>query len=595
MPELSLYFLNDTAYPDPTYEPPFTFVGDVSVLKYTIFCSVDCEFGFRWSVDNQYQVISTDTYQLTGGNEESVSMPITARYVQIFVNNIASNPCDLKVQVFFLTNFSGFYGNTGATGAQGIEGATGPQGIQGPTGDSTDITLTSAGGISLVDDGMGPNLSIKGITGATGIQIIDSGGSLVIDSSLASPYQQTGDDISPISNSVNAIVSGSNNTSNNCSNSLIGGSIDCVISGSRTNYSAIIASNNGGIRTSNSNGDGKNCVIVGCDNSNISVGAGAGTGSGLYSCNTCNLPGRSENCVVVGSLNSLVGDGVSNGVYSSDICRITGNRTNNSVILGTTIGEIRTTGGAGAGDNCVIIGSNDCSLGKVASGVAGRQNGIYSSNNCYNDRIVNGCVIMGGDTSFIGGNNTNNSILLGSNASITNRGNFLFSDAGGGTFLSSVANHAFSVRCSGGARFLSNTANTVGVQLASGGNSWAVISDKNVKENINPLGATGCQDIASKFKDISVCTYNYIGNPPEQVCYGPMASDWHSQFGCKGVTGHVSDEYGDPMCKDVVPPCTGCEFKPAKDEKMIEVMDMLGVLMATVQHLQNRIEKLETQ
>ena len=108
MPELNLYFLNDTAYPDATYEPPFTFVGDVNALKYTIYCDVDCEFGFWWAVDNQYQVISTSTYQLTGGNEESVSMPITARYVQIFVNNIASNPCDLKVQVFFLTNFSIF-------------------------------------------------------------------------------------------------------------------------------------------------------------------------------------------------------------------------------------------------------------------------------------------------------------------------------------------------------------------------------------------------------------------------------------------------------------------------------------------------------
>ena len=120
MPELNLYFLNDTAYPDATYEPPFTFVGDVNALKYTIYCDVDCEFGFWWAVDNQYQVISTDTYQLTGGSEESITLPITARYVQIFVNNIASNPCDLKVQVFFLTNFSGLGGTIGATGPQGI-------------------------------------------------------------------------------------------------------------------------------------------------------------------------------------------------------------------------------------------------------------------------------------------------------------------------------------------------------------------------------------------------------------------------------------------------------------------------------------------
>ena len=144
MPELNLYFLNDTAYPDPTYEPPFTFVGDVNALKYTIFSSVDCEFGFRWSVDNQLQVISTDTYQLIGGNEESVLVPITARYVQIFVNNIASNPCDLKTQVFFLTNFSG---------------------LEGP--------IESVGdGVSLVDD----DGNIKSLTSNDGSVIITDNG-----------------------------------------------------------------------------------------------------------------------------------------------------------------------------------------------------------------------------------------------------------------------------------------------------------------------------------------------------------------------------------------------------------------------------------
>ena len=81
MPEISLYFLNDTAYSDTIYDPLFTFVGNASLLKYMIYCDVDCDFGFRWCVDSQFQVISTDTYSLTGGTEQSIIVPITSCYV----------------------------------------------------------------------------------------------------------------------------------------------------------------------------------------------------------------------------------------------------------------------------------------------------------------------------------------------------------------------------------------------------------------------------------------------------------------------------------------------------------------------------------
>ena len=166
-------------------------------------------------VDSQFQVISTDTYSLTGGTEQSIIVPITSHYVQIFVNNIASNPCDLKTQVFFLNNFSSLAGTTGpegiqgatgpqgiqgatgpegiqgATGLQGIQGATGPQGIQGatgPQGNGADVILTSAG-FSLVSDGIGPELDIKGLIEGTGISFISTGTDITINSTTSSPYQ----------------------------------------------------------------------------------------------------------------------------------------------------------------------------------------------------------------------------------------------------------------------------------------------------------------------------------------------------------------------------------------------------------------------
>lgn len=106
MPEIISWFKNDIAYPDPTYEPPFLFLGDVGALKFTIYCSQDTDFGFEWAVDTHYEVIAIDTYQALAGVEISITVPITARYGRIFVRNIAAVPSNLKVQVFFLSEFS---------------------------------------------------------------------------------------------------------------------------------------------------------------------------------------------------------------------------------------------------------------------------------------------------------------------------------------------------------------------------------------------------------------------------------------------------------------------------------------------------------
>ena len=143
----------------------------------------------------------------------------------------------------------------------------------------------------------------------------------------------------------------------------------------------------------------------------------------------------------------------------------------------------------------------------------------------------------------------------------------------------------------GGYRIFTNTLNTTGVTLASGGNSWAAVSDRNLKENICDLGITGCCIIAQKFRSIPVCTYNYIGNPEEQLCYGPIAQDWHAQFGATGVTGPVLDKHGKQIFDFKANPMY--EFKPAKDPLKIEMMDMMGIMMATIQHLQNEIELLK--
>jgi hypothetical protein len=66
----------------------------------------------------------------------------------------------------------------GPQGPQGVQGLPGPQ---GPPGTGSDVTLTSSGGnISLVTDGNGPALAIRGLSGGYGITVSSASGAAII-------------------------------------------------------------------------------------------------------------------------------------------------------------------------------------------------------------------------------------------------------------------------------------------------------------------------------------------------------------------------------------------------------------------------------
>ena len=202
-----------------------------------------------------------------------------------------------------------------------------------------------------------------------------------------------------------------------------------------------------------------------------------------------------------------------------------------------------------------------------------------------NTATGNQAVVIGGNANTASGTET---FAAGGGSSAIHNNSFVWSDSTG---RSSSTTDEVTFGVAGGYRIFTNTLNTTGVTLASGGNSWAAVSDRNLKENIHDLGITECCIIAQKFRSIPVCTYNYIGNPEEQLCYGPIAQDWHTQFGATGVTGPILDHHGKQIFDSEANPMY--EFKPAKDPLKIEIMDMIGIMMATIQHLQDEIELLK--
>lgn len=249
-----------------------------------------------------------------------------------------------------------------------------------------------------------------------------------------------------------------------------------------------------------------------------------------------------------------------------------------------------------SGNNCTLRGNFRypgifCSEDSICGGaysVYMAQDGLSGSGAQYSS-------VIGGRNNIIAGGRGDN--IIGSNCNISGNGNLLLGDnnLGVGNTLTSVGNNAMAARFSNGYTFYSNATQTAGVALASGGSSWAPVSDENVKENIVRLDDVNCSLVCEKLVSMDVCKYNYIGNPSEQVCYGPTAQDWHKSFGCEDVSVPVYDydENGDQIQSVDENGELLFDTKPAKDPLRIEMMDMMGVLMATVKNLHVRLEKLE--
>jgi len=123
------------------------------------------------------------------------------------------------------------------------------------------------------------------------------------------------------------------------------------------------------------------------------------------------------------------------------------------------------------------------------------------------------------------------------------------------------------MRFNGGYYFLSsNSGADIGVQLPSGQNSWAIISDVRKKENFLPVNG---EDLLKKIAALPLTTWNYKTQDPKTFRhYGPMAQDFYAAFG--------RDELG----------TIGCD-------SLINQQDFLGVTLVATQALESRTTALQ--
>lgn len=288
-------------------------------------------------------------------------------------------------------------------------------------------------------------------------------------------------------------------------------------------------------------------------------------------------------------IGGLSTNNVTAGVYGATISGggMSGNPNRVTDHWGTVGGGRNNQAGNGAGSNSdaqdatVAGGSSNEALAvyaTVAGGGANTAGGQYSvvGGGLANQASGNHSVISGGSNNsadgtwaVVPGGQLNsaagyNSFAAGRRAKANNTGAFVLADSSNFDFTPST-NNAFTARFTGGARFVvgidGTGANTWLCAVYNGG-SWGCSSDRNVKENFQPVDGKA---ILAKLADLPITTWNAIGTDPAVRRMGPMAQDFYAAFGL-----------GD-------------------DDKVITTGDLDGVALASIQGLYGIVQEQDAQ
>lgn len=418
---------------------------------------------------------------------------------------------------------------------------------------SSSITLGSAGGaVSLVNTGTGANLLVKGLTAGNNIALDTTDPTRVTISVIeAAKWAQVSTNIIGTIDTDTVLLHGVGNTafSSNTSSAILASRSSTFTDSPNIVNCGILASSGCTIQSTALAGQTAQCAIIGSTNSSLNY---CGNGCVTVACSggsTGDLAGNVSTTAftLAGSSGNHLFDktGPYNTILSTQDCKQEGERTSYSSIIGCSACTISTTASTGIGTYVSMMASNAC-------------------------------------TTAVGGAGTLTFVCASENLNCGTSSRSFFSSSGNAVTVN--LDDYFYVKKPNGAAFYSNTGGTIGVTLAAGGSSWATVSDVALKENLTVLDYG---TVLNKLDTLNVYSYNYIGNPAAQRCFGTTAQEWHGEgtFKCdeyECATGELDAE-GNPIT------VTKC----GKDCLVIELQDQIGVLMASVKALYARIKVLE--
>ncbi len=270
--------------------------------------------------------------------------------------------------------------------------------------------------------------------------------------------------------------------------------------------------------------------------SNSSTGSWATTSGGIRNISTDNyatIGGGHTNTITAAG--GTIGGGGHNKAYGF-WATVAGGGGSNEVDSNVAMADWACIGGGRAN-----LASGDHSA--IAGGGFNRTRGIYStvsggggpsladSNSALGDfsMILGGRGCVAGDAY---------SLAAGRRAKAASFGVFAWSDDLDFDFpTASESNFTpgsrmFLARSTGGVVFVTGVDgsgnSTSGVSVAAGGGSWSSLSDRNLKENIQPVDRTA---LLEKLSTLEISTWNYQAQPDSIRHMGPMAQDLYALFG----------------------------------------------------------------
>jgi hypothetical protein len=184
------------------------------------------------------------------------------------------------------------------------------------------------------------------------------------------------------------------------------------------------------------------------------------------------------------------------------------------------------------GWNSYAMGYQDTAWGKnsIAMGYHSYAEGEGNIAIGYNTRTTNPFSIAIGHNAF---GIADKSVALGNNISTNNKnGSFVFGDGSTTTITKSTALNQMMMRFAGGYRLYSNAALTTGVYMTASSGGWTSISDRNAKESFSEIDG---EEILASIKRMPVTSWTYKNSDSTIRYMGPMAQDFHNEFGLGGT------------------------------------------------------------
>jgi hypothetical protein len=127
------------------------------------------------------------------------------------------------------------------------------------------------------------------------------------------------------------------------------------------------------------------------------------------------------------------------------------------------------------------------------------------------------------------------SFAAGYNATAVGLGSFVWGDGNAPT--ASTGDHQFVVRCTGGATFYTANGTSTGVYLAAGSGTWSQLSDRNVKDNFEPVSSTA---VLNKAVELPISSWSYKTENQNVRHIGLMAQDFYTAFGVGEDNTHIT-------------------------------------------------------